>query len=251
MTINTADSNVQETKVQEQIETKIEPNSPQNKPEAKAEDDGVDPNWRAFREARKKDRAEREAAERRATEKEAEAAALRAAMEAAFAKGNHQIPSPGYESYQQEESEDERIEKRVNEIIARKEAEYERQRIEQEQRDYPQRLQQQYPDFSQVTTTENLDYLEYHYPEVAEVLKVLPDGFDKWSKIYKNVKKFVPNNLSSKKEATRAESNLLKPKSISGPNAMQPNEIGGSARLTEEKRAANWARMQASLRSVG
>ena len=65
-------------------------NLDQNQP--KEPETPEDPNWRAFREARKRDRAEREAAERRAAEKEQEVAALKAAMDAAFTKGN--APSP-------------------------------------------------------------------------------------------------------------------------------------------------------------
>lgn len=221
--------------------------------EAKGEDATIDPNWKAFREARKKDRIEKEAAERKAAEKEAEVAALKSAMEAAFAKNNpvmHSTDTPSY--YQeQEESEDEKIEKKVQAIIAKKEAEAERIRTERERQEYPQRLVSTYSDFNQLVSSENLDYLEYHYPEVAIPLKRLTDGFDKWSDIYKAIKKFVPNHSTAKKEAIRAENNFNKPKSISSQSLTQSGEAISSARLTEEKRAANWERMQKLLKSVG
>ncbi len=209
-----------------------------------------DPNWRAFREARKKDRAEKEAAERKAVEKEAEVAALKAAMEAAFSKGQlPAVPSPSYE-YQQEETEDERIEKKVQAALAAREAIADRARAEREQQEYPQRLQQIYSDFNQVISSENLDYLEYHYPEIAGPLKRHSDGFDKWSDIYKAVKRFVPNLEGSKKDAAKAEANFAKPKSMSATGMTQMGEPSPN-NLSEDRKRANWERMQKMLKSVG
>jgi hypothetical protein len=241
-----------------EVEPVNEPIVSSEKPESIAQDvkqteaKPEDPNWKAFREARKKDRLEREAAERKAAEKEAEIAALKAAMEAAFSKTP---PNPSYNAPyshdEREESEDERIEKKVQEAIRKREAEAERQRREQEQREYPQRLEQIYSDFNNVISSENLDYLEYHYPEIANPLKRIPDGFDKWSDIYKAIKKFVPNHTSAKKDAAKAESNFAKPKSMSSASVTQPGEVQSNSRLTEERRAANWERMQKLLKSVG
>lgn len=211
-----------------------------------------DPNWKAFREARKKDRAEREAAERKAMEKEAEVAALKAAMEAAFNKSTPIQPVNQYShDYPQEESEDDRIEKKVQAAIAQREQEYERQRAIREQQEYPQRLVQTYSDFNETISPENLDYLDYHFPEVSRPLKRLNDDFDKWADIYKAIKKFVPNHANSRKDAARADANFNKPKSISSPSITQTGEPLGNARLTAEKRAENWERMQKTLRSVG
>ena len=256
----------------EQQETKVE--APQEKPEATLaqqksdtppqqavegktpEESKEDPNWRAFREARKKDRLDREAAERRAAEKEAEVAALKAAMEAAFAKGTPVSQKTGYEGYtnyegqQQEESEDERIEKKVQKAIAEREAMAERIRQQREQQEYPQRLQQSYPDFNAVISPENLDYLEYHYPEVARPLKRLGDGFDKWADIYMAIKKFVPNHSTARKESAKADANFNKPKSMSSVGTTQDGKPQGG-KLTEDQKAANWARMQKLLKGVG
>lgn len=212
---------------------------------------GEDPNWKAFREARKKDRAEREAAERRAAEKEAEATALKAAMEAAFAKSNP-VAQPNYYSQpEHEETEDERIEKKVNIILEQRVRAADEQRAQIERQEYPRRLAKDFPDFNQTIAQEHLDYLDFHYPEVSRPLQRLQDGYDKWHDIYRAVKKFVPNQGTAKKEASRAEANLNKPKSISSMGITQPGEPTTSARLTEEKRAANWARMQATLKGVG
>lgn len=257
MTVNTADNKLEAPIPQEKVELqqKVDTNpAQQQSPEVKAEDDSnVDPNWKAFREARKKDRADKEAAERRAAEKAAETEALKAALEATLSKGHHLAPqSNEYQNgYQQEETEDERIERRVNEAIARREAAAEQARQQREYQEYPQRLRQQFPDFDQVMAQENLDYLEFHYKELAKPLARLPDGFDKWADIYANVKKFVPNSTSSKKEAVRADINFSKPKSISSTGITQPGEAKSSSQLSEEKRAENWRRMQRTLKSVG
>jgi hypothetical protein len=212
-----------------------------------------DPNWKAFRDARKKDRAEREAAELRAAEKEREVAALKAAMEAAFSRspaGNYAAP-PQNAYDQHEETEDERIEKKVQAAIAARETAAEKARIEKEHQEYPNRLVQSFPDFHNTIAQEHLDYLDYHYPEVSRPLQRLPDGYDKWADIYRAVKKFVPNNATAKKDAAKADVNFGKPKSMSSTGITQPGEATTSARLTEEKRAENWARMQKVLKGVG
>ncbi len=214
-----------------------------------------DPNWKAFREARKRDRIEREAAEKRAAEKEKEVAALKAAMEAAFSA--KQAPTPqAYQDYygmnqQQEESEEQRIERKVNELIAKKEEQYAKQQADHERQTYPQRLLKEMPDFNQVCSQENLDYLDYHYPEVSRPLQRLGEGYDKWHDTYHAVKKLIPNHSTAKKEAMRAEINSNKPRSMSSSG---PSPTGEPTRSTwqeaEERRAANWARMQRTLKGV-
>jgi hypothetical protein len=253
MTVNTDNVPSQEkieTNIpQEKVETKTEvPVQESKAPEANAED----PNWRAFREARKKDRAEKEAAEKKAAEKEQEISALKAAMESAFSKSiNPSQTQAPYSGYEQEETEDERIEKKVQAAIDKREAEAERTRQEREHQQYPQRLTQSYPDFHQAISQENLDYLDYHFPEVSRPLQRLHDGFDKWSDIYMAIKKFVPNYSSAKKDSARADANFVKPKSISSTGVTQPGEAMSQSRISEEKKAANWERMQKLLKGVG
>ncbi len=215
-----------------------------------------DPNWRAFREARKKDRQEKEAAEKLAREKSAEAEALKAAMEAAF--GNKQESdrnrsdnrNSGY-AYEPEESEDERIEKKVQAVLAAREQAMDNERRQREQQEYPQRLNQTYSDFNNTVSSENLDYLEYHYPEVASPLRRLPDGYEKWADIYKAVKKFVPNSVNARQDSARADANFNKPKSISSATVTNSGEPGNASRLSDDRKAENWARMQKLLKGVG
>ena len=209
------------------------------------------PDWRAFREARKKDRAEREAAEKRAAEASEKAEAMKAAMEALLARNAPQQQSNTGWNNQEEETEDQRIDKRVAMALAAKEQENQRLKQEQERQEYPQKLQQNYPDLNQVLSQENLDYLDYHFPEVSRPMQRLQDGYDKWSDIYHAVKKFVPNHAGARKDAAKAESNFNKPKSMSATGMSQTESQPSSSILTQEKRDANWARMQKLLKGVG
>jgi hypothetical protein len=209
--------------------------------------------WDNFRQARAAERKKAEEIAKQAEKSAQEAAALRAAMDSLLNKNQPQQHSRGYDnsqSDQNEETEDQRIDKRVAEAIAKKEAEYEQKRRDREQQEYPQRLNNTFNDFNQVCTSDNLDYLEYHYPEVAQAFKYAPEGFDKWASIYKAVKRFVPNT-DSKKEAAKAEKNFAKPGSISSPTVAQGSQNPPSSRVDDERKAANWARMQKALKQIG
>ncbi len=253
-----SDATLSQQNVDANLTQKKVENPQENKQESGGETEG-DPNWRAFREARKRDRAEKEAAERRAAEKEQEIAALKAAMEAAFSA--KQAPSTqAYQQYygmnqgyeQPEESEEQKIERKVNEIIAKKEQDYVRQEQEREKTEYPKRLMKDFPDFGQVCSQENLDYLDFHYPEISRPLQRLSEGYDKWHDTYHAVKKLIPNHTTAKKEAARADINNMKPRSISSGELTPP---GQPARETwqqaEQRRAENWARMQRTMKGVG
>lgn len=250
------DNTVQTPLVQEKVDTNLAQPQTDTTPNQKIETNQVtnpepveNPDWRAFREARKKDRAEREAAEKRAAEAAEKAEAMKAAMEALLSRNAPQQQHSGWG--QEEETEEQRISKLVDQRLAAKEAEYARQREEEERKHYPQRLQQNFPDLNQVLSQENLDYLDYHYPEVSRPLQRLQEGYDKWSDTYAAVKKLVPNQANAKRDAARAESNFQKPRSMSAPGMSQPESLPGSHILTEEKRQANWARMQKLLKGVG
>jgi len=258
MTVNISDNSPPVALAQEKVEANVQPEKQEVagiQQQSNATESEGDPNWRAFREARKKDRAEREAAERKAAEKEAEVAAYKAAMEAAFAKGS---PSP--QAYQQyygmnqepaEETEDQKIDRKVKERFEALEKENARRRYESEMAEYPTRLVKNYPDFNNVISQENRDYLDYHYPEVSRTLSRLPDGYDKWSDVYHTIKKLIPNNANARKEAVRADINSNKPKSISSTGLTQSQNAPGTHILSEERKAANWARMQQNLKGIG
>ncbi len=205
-------------------------------------------NWKKFREAREVDRKKREDAERTAQQKGAEAAALKEAMEAILNK--QQPVQRDTTSYGEpsEETEEQRIDRQVQAAIKRNDEAREVERRKREAVELPQRLVQAHADFDKVCATENLDYLEYHYPEVARAFKNQPYSFDKWSDIYKTVKRFVPN-IDSKKEQAKMERNLAKPQSMSQPGMAQTGDEAPMD-LTEKRRQDNWKRMQATLKSI-
>ena len=234
----------QEPTVEENKINTIEKTPPAETPESIQET-----NWKKFREQRDIERKEKEAAEKKAQEKEAEAQALKAAMEAILNK--HQpIQQQQYSpSYEEDLSEDERIQKKVDAALAIKEKQYEEARRQREYQEYPQKLVSEYKDFNAVCSADNLDYLEYHYPEVASAFKHAPDGYDKWANIYKAVKRFVPNTDSTK-ESKKAESNFNKPQSMAVAGAT-PTGDSAPIMIDDKRRADNWARMQRIMRKAG
>lgn len=209
-------------------------------------------NWRKYREQRAIERKQKEEAEKRAAEKAAEAEALKAAMEALL---NKQAPQQSqqyrssYESTENEISEDEKIERKVEAALQKRLQQEEQQRLQREHQEYPTKLTQTYQDFNAVCNTENLDYLDFHYPEITAAYKHMPDGFDKWSSVYKAVKRFVPNT-DTKKDLMKMERNMQKPHSPSSIGTATPQGGPSAHVLTEEKRQANWERMQKSLKGL-
>ncbi len=203
-------------------------------------------NWKKFREARDKERKEKQEIEKRAAEKEAEAAALKAALEAIVNK-----PSPKNQDYNEpnEESEEQRIERLVDARLEKERRRYQEEAQIQEARNLPHKLAQTMQDFDKICSTDNLDYLEYHYPEVAGAFKELPDTYEKWAKVYQAVKRFVPNT-DHKKDQAKADKNLAKPQSM---NVAGKTAVGDSApmMLDEKRKAANWERMVRTMRSGG
>lgn len=242
-------SEPQNNPVQNEVKEQIS-NQPieqkENSKELKIETD-KEINWRRFREQREIERKQKLEAERIAVEERAKADALKSAMDALLNKPNN---SNEYQnSYNSDLSEEDRIEKKVQEVISKREVEYEKHRLEREKQEFPAKLNQTYSDFNQVCSTENLDYLEYHYPELASPFKHMPDGFEKWSSIYKAVKRLVPNP-DSKKDSQKADKNFQKPQSISSPSSSQGGLSTGPKILDEQRKAENWKRMQKAIRDL-
>lgn len=213
--------------------------SPQSK-EAPASETQEQINWRKFRQEREKDRKDKEAAEKIAHQKIAEAEALKVAMDAILSK-----PSPD-KSETQDLSEEELLQKKIDEAIRKRDVKSNEERAKKDAQELPQKLTGLFPDFDQVCSTENLDYLEYHHPEIARAFKNQPDTINKWGDIYKVVKKMVPNT-QSKKEEVRAERNTNKPQSMSIGGATQTGDHA-PIELTEKRREANWSRMNRVMR---
>lgn len=209
-------------------------------------------NWKKFREEREKERKQldQERKDKEAANKEAQA--LKAAMDAILNKPHPSTQlnqQPASTSNYEDESEEDRIEKKVNASLERR---YQQEKIERQQREaveLPANLQKTFGDFNQTCSTENLDYLEFHYPEVAAPYRHMPESFDKWANIYKAVKRFVPNT-DSRKEANRAEKNFNKPQSASSPGVSQSGTATSSFILSEQRKAENWARMERTRKGL-
>lgn len=230
---------------QNQAVEKKEENSPHIKTEENQE------NWKVFRAQRDIDRKAKQEAEKMAAQKAAEAEALKAALEAITNKPVQRTKEPEY-GYS-EESDDEVLQKKIDSAVEQR-LERERKKYQEEQRErekveIPTKLRQAFPDFSQVCSAENTDYLEYHYPEVAAAFEYMPDSFEKWANVYKAVKRFVPNT-DTRKEQARAEKNMQKPNSISASGATQGNSAMPQAKLDEQRKSDNWARMQRTLKGL-
>lgn len=237
-----------------QPETKIEQSPPveqekkeeikNNPSEKQVEETPEQINWRKFREERAIERRQLEEERKNRQAKEAEAAALKAAMDAILNKPTpNQTINNNVEDGFEEESEEQRIERLVEQKLSARQKKEEEERTQREAAALPQNLQKAYGDFNQICSTENLDYLEFHYPEIVKAYKYMPDGFDKWSSIYQSIKKFVPNT-DSRKDASKADKNSVKPQSGSTPGVSQAGMPTSSYKLDEKRKAENWARME-------
>jgi len=198
-------------------------------------------NWKKFREVREVERKERDAAQRKAAEKEAEATALKAAMESLLNKTPNNAPHNSY-SDDIDETEEQRINKLVDAAMSKREQALQAERLKKEQQEALPLAMKTFSDFSQIYTDENVDYLKFHHPELADSLQREPDSFDKWSKVYKALKRYIPNPNSHKEQA-KAEKNFNKPQAMA---VSGMTSTGDTAPIdsSDSKRAANWKRMQ-------
>lgn len=227
--------------VQENTVTEVKENLQPKNTETTAAVEEENPNqinWKKFREAREIDRRQKEDAERISKQKAEEIEALKAALESVVDKR----VAPQRNEYEEEETEDQRIQKKVEVVLLERERKLEDDRRKQEQSELPKKLTHTYKDFNQVCSADNLDYLEFHYPEIAAPFKYMPDGFEKWSSVYQTVKRLVPNT-DGKKDQRKAEQNFNKPQSMSIAGVTQTGD-SAPAVLDEKRRSDNWARMQ-------
>ncbi len=233
----------------QQKEISKEINQPEVTSQGIPEETEKDINWKKWKENRQRERegAARETEAKIKAQKEAEA--LRQALEAVVNKASHtqRQENNGYDN--EEESEEQRINRKVEEALAKREREYQQQRENEELKSYPSKLNNTYSDFNQVCSPENLDYLEYHHPELAKSFAHRKDGFEKWSDIYNAVKRYIPN-VNSNRDAIKAEKNLAKPQSLSHSTLSATGPTGNSYQLTEQRRAENWSRMQKTLKGL-
>lgn len=221
-------------------------------------------NWKKFRSDREAERKQREeeassrlAAEKAAKEKDEQIAALQQAMTQAMNQGQSVTPDQQQQIIDELDPTDiptgEQVSKYVESTVQkllRKEIEQQQQQIQQKNdQDQLRALPKDNPDFDQVCSTENLDYLEFHYPGVAVAFNNMPDDYTKWSNIYKTVKKLVPNYDAGQQKA-RAEANAAKPQSMSVPGTSQTGDQAPNVNLDANRRAEIWKRMQRKMKGL-
>jgi len=227
-----------------QVKSEVTPVTPvisESSPDIKTEENKV--NWANFREERERERKARLEADRISEKRKLEADALRTAMEALVNKPTQQEHNDPYSN----ESDEQRVEKMVATALAKERQKYQEEQKIRDQEQLPKILKQNFKDFDQVCNSENLDYLEFHYPEVTAAFKYMPDGVEKWSSIYNTVKKFVPySNKNS--DSKRVEENMKKPQ-ISTPAITDTQPKGSAWILSDERKKANWERMQKDRKS--
>ena len=206
-------------------------------------------NWKRFREARDKERKQLAEETKRRGEKEKEAEALKAAMEALLDKKSAQNLQINDDQYaQEEETDDQKIQKRIEQALEAREKQYYAKKKEQEKAELPNKLKETFKDFEAICTQDNIDYLEYHHPELARSLQKREDSFETWADVYNAVKRYVPNT-NSKQLAQKAQNNLNKPQSMSV-KGMTPTGDTAPQILDDKRRADNWARMERTRKGL-
>ena len=246
-------TNQEEKIAQEEKEVK-KPIQTISKDQEEAEQDPNHINWKKFKEARKLEREEADKMSKRAKEKEEEANALRLAMEQLLNKQQHQQRNYNNDNENDDETEieteDQRIDKKVQSALRVAEQKRQQENQQREHDSFPERLNKTFSDFNVVCSSENLDYLEYHYPEVAEAFRIAPEGYDKWSGVYKAVKRFV-QNTDSRKDSRKADHNFNKPQSSSMSGISQSDSLNRVMNLDDARKKSNWERMQRTLKGLG
>lgn len=237
----------------EEIKSKPEEQKPESTKSQQAPEASKSPveetqeqiNWRKFRQEREKERREKAEADKRLAEKEKEAAALKSAMEAVL---NKQQAQPQTSSDEPDETEDQRLQKKVDKIFEERVRQYDLKRQQQEAAELPKKLSETFHDFNQVCSQENIDYIEYKHPRIWKVFKNSTGDFEAWAGLYDTIKTLVPNP-DSRKEQARIEKNLSKPQSMSIPGITQTGDHAPTE-LTEKRRQENWARMQRIMKGI-
>lgn len=231
-------------KSDEQVQTKDEVLDNKVVPETPVEATPEEKNWRKFREEREADRKKLIEQEKFAKQKAEEAEALKKALEAVVNKPQqYQYEEP------HEETDEQRISKEVDRVLKLREAERAKIEEERERAEMPSRLTSNHPDFNDIVTAENLDYLEYHFKEVAEPYKYMPESYKKWELLYQAIKKHIPDAAQKKRYEELAKKNLSAPQS-SSVSTVASKATSHSHIMSQSQKDANWDRMQRRMKGL-
>ena len=140
---------------------------------------------------------------------------------------------------------------------AKKLAEKEAKRIaeqmikQREAATFEERITLKYPDYNQVVTDSNIEYLKTNEPELAMSLHALAhDPYAQAVAAYKLMKKINNPGVDMSKDKKKAESNMQKPMSV---NAVSKSSPIGNAHLfenglTPELKKQLWKEMQDAMK---
>lgn len=113
-----------------------------------------------------------------------------------------------------------------------------------------ERLKARFPDFSQVVSRENIEYLNNNHPEMAEALASYNDPYKKAVAAYEYMKLVAPSPQVYE-EKKKAEENMKKPVSV---NAVNKQSVLGDAKafengltLTPEAQKHYWREMNEAI----
>lgn len=202
-------------------------------------------NFKKFREQRDIERKRMAELEREKTAQQSQIEAMKAAMEALVNKPER----PSLEDEDVEALQAKKIAELVKSEVEKVRASDRMEAERREQEMMLSRLSSMFPDFNEVCSQQNLDYLDFHEPDISKTLQSAKNDINKWSAIYKLAKRMIPNPMS-KKEELKIEKNLAKPKSLSIPGLTQTGDSVVRNELTEERKRDNWARMQKARKTV-
>ena len=124
-------------------------------------------------------------------------------------------------------------------------------REERYRENLPNLLKQQYADFDDVVTKENVEYLKAHKPHIAAALAATTDPYAQAVAAYDYIKAYRPNaNVASDKK--RMEQNASKPGTLAGSHTSSPLSQAQHferGTLTPEMKAKLHAEMVAASRA--
>lgn len=251
-------STTENTETEEKKEVIAEQPAVEKKEEGQ-EEDPTERNWKAVREKRKKDKEETERLEKANREQAAMIEAMTKAMERS-SQPQQQTPTHQQATTPNQIHDTEWITgKQYKEMQAADKAERDKEKADNEkerkkieadraQSDLMARLHKDIPDFLEVLTDENIEYLKTYNPREAETIKHINDPYYQTVDAYNKIKQLVPQMTDlDKKKMARAENT---PNSISqqsgGYGVTQPNT--STRRLSDQQKKDMWREMKAAAR---
>jgi len=222
-------------------------------------------NWKRFREQQKKERAEKEEERRKREESERQTEQMRQIVEALSSQQSTPMTEQqkddlvdilNLEDYTTGDQVAKYVKKVVNKdvesvvekVLTRMEQKRDQERKEQEKQELPTKLKRDFSDWDKVCNNDNFDYLTYHYPEVAALYSKQEDSYEKWSGLYRTMKKLIPN-IDRQEEQAKMERNANRPRSASTPGVSASTDRAPRV-LTKERMEQNWERMKRQAKGL-